>query len=713
MRFDRAAGFGIVPGHGVDTWDFDEAETFDRFLQAATETGHADLVARIRAGYEDQTPRDGRRWLVRYTGDVDWRDETLAARVGSDGTEHVLIELPTFAIVAPSTGRVHPSGCPYVRQSGGFAHLATYTATERDALLTIARRFDERAVRQAAPLAASPHVVGGLRPGDDFNCRASWRDVLEPHGWRVAERHGEETRWTRPGKDRGTSATANYRGTDLLHVFSSSTPFQTDRRYDKFAAYTLLTHGGDFAAATRALAAQGYGAATRTGAETPDMNTPAASAAVAAAAPQPVLVTLADVQPARVSWIWPLRLAVGKLHLLWGDPGVGKSTIALDIAARISRGAAWPDGGPAPLGAVVILTAEDGLADTVRPRLDSHSGDGTRVHVLRAVREASGVERAVSLVQDLEPLEQAITITRAVLVVVDPLSAYLGGTDSYRDAEVRTILAPLAAVAERTGTAICGVMHVTKDQQRQALYRGQGSIAFAGAARLVLAVGVDPDDPSRERRFLMPLKSNVGAPAPTLAYRIVAGEGCGRVVWEGAPVANVDVNAVLAPPRPDEVEERRDSDGFLRDVLADGPVRSEVVLALAHAQGFSRRTLFRAKTRLGVEAERVGGFGSNGAWYWRGPDPAGAMRATDLSKPATSGPVARLASPPANRPHFIESGAKGASPQGVTRLVTDTAPAIHAERVEGRQQPLGDGPAETGGRAGAATSTERDDEELV
>jgi hypothetical protein len=237
-----------------------------------------------------------------------------------------------------------------------------------------------------------------------------------------------------------------------------------------------------------------------------------------------VLVTLADVQPARISWIWPLRLAIGKLHLLWGDPGVGKSTIALDIAARISRGAAWPDGSPASLGAVVILTAEDGLADTVRPRLDAHGGDVTRVHVLRAVREANGVERPVSLTHDLGPLEQAITLTGAVLVVVDPLSAYLGGTDSYRDAEVRTILAPLAAVAERTGAAICGVMHVTKDQQRQALYRGQGSIAFAGAARLVLAVGVDPDDTSRERRFLMPLKSNVGASLLTPAQRVQLGQ---------------------------------------------------------------------------------------------------------------------------------------------------------------------------------------------
>jgi putative DNA primase/helicase len=231
MRFDRAAGFGIVAGHGVDAWDFDEVGTFDRFLQAATETGLADLVVRICAGYEDQTPRDGRRWLVRYTGDVDWRDETLAARLGADGAEHALIELPTFAIVAPSTGRVHPSGRPYGRQSGGFAHLATYTAAERDALRTIARRFDERAVRQAAPLAASEHVVGGLRPGDDFNRRASWRDVLELHGaWPsgTVRKHG----------GRGRARTAEPRRAPITAVRTCCTRSVRRHRFRPIAATT-------------------------------------------------------------------------------------------------------------------------------------------------------------------------------------------------------------------------------------------------------------------------------------------------------------------------------------------------------------------------------------------------------------------------------------------------------------------------------------------
>jgi predicted ATP-dependent serine protease len=217
------------------------------------------------------------------------------------------------------------------------------------------------------------------------------------------------------------------------------------------------------------------------------------------------------------------------LNLLVGDPGLGKSTIGLDIAARISQGAAWPDTGSAPLGDIVVLTAEDGLADTVRPRLDLHGADARRVHVLRAVRDATGIERSVSLATDLGPLEQAIIKTQAVLVVIDPISAYLGAANSYRDSEVRSILAPLHALAERTGAAILGVMHLTKDQQRQALYRGQGSIAFVGAARLVLAVGADPDDESRERRFVMPVKSNVCAPAATLAYRIVSVGGRGRL----------------------------------------------------------------------------------------------------------------------------------------------------------------------------------------
>jgi hypothetical protein len=397
-------------------------------------------------------------------------------------------------------------------------------------------------------------------------------------------------------------------------------------------------------------------------------------------ATEPVLVRMADIEAEEVAWVWPMRLARRKLNLVVGDPGLGKSTIALDVAARISRGAVWPDTGSAPLGNVVILTAEDGLSDTVRPRLDLHEADVTRVHVLRAVREATGAERSVSLALDLGPLEQAINETQAVLVVIDPVSAYLGMANSYRDSEVRAILAPLHALAERTDVAIWGVMHLTKDAQRQALYRGQGSIAFVGAARLVLAVGADPDDESGERRFLMPVKSNVCAPVATLAYSIVSESGRGRLAWEATPVEGIDVNAVLAPHRPEEAEARRDAEAFLRDQLTDGPVKSSVLFKAAEAQGISRRTLFRVRARVGVEAERIG-FGRKGEWYWRlsSPDVSkGASGDVGPPKSARPGDVALYEEPPVNRPDFTRGGSKGATPQGMAPYEGEPSPPDEA-----------------------------------
>lgn len=165
-------------------------------------------------------------------------------------------------------------------------------------------------------------------------------------------------------------------------------------------------------------------------------------------------VLLSDVQPEKVDWLWPGHLARGKLALLDGDPGVGKSTITIDIAARITRGLAWPDDGTAGVGGVVILTAEDGIADTVRPRLDAAGGDATRVRVIPFLRTSSGDERLPTIPDDLDAVEIAIQDVGAALLIVDPLMAYLGpGTNSYRDQDVRRALSPLANLAERTRVA--------------------------------------------------------------------------------------------------------------------------------------------------------------------------------------------------------------------------------------------------------------------
>ncbi len=262
FRFEGRTGFGVIAGlvsGRRGTWDFDCPDTHVTFMAAADASGLGDLVRRIEAGYCDQTPGGGRRWIVHYPETVEWRDETLARRPGGDGEPNIktLIELPTFAILAPSHGPTHPSGRPYIRLSGGFHTIATVTAEEHADLVALARTFD--AMPRPQPDESRTGHRSGDRPGDAFNRRASWAEILEPAGWRHVHNRGDVAYWCRPGKARGVAATTNLGGRDRLYVFTSSTPFEPEQSYSKFAAHATLHHGGDFAAAARAVAADGRG----------------------------------------------------------------------------------------------------------------------------------------------------------------------------------------------------------------------------------------------------------------------------------------------------------------------------------------------------------------------------------------------------------------------------------------------------------------------
>ena len=282
---------GVVSGYR-ECWDFDDAETYEAFIDAAVACGLGDVVSRIRAGYEDETPRAGRRWVVEYPESVTWRDCTLARRPGDGKQVETLIELPTFAILAPSHGRTHPTGRPYIRLSGGFDTIASYSEAERDALVVLAQSFDEMPRRQhvRATPAKTTHEAG-LRPGDDFNARTSWADLLESHGWAHGFTRGDVSYWRRPEKPFGVSATSNFGGSDLFYVFSSSTAFEPDTSYSKFGAYALLEHGGDFHKAALALARQGFGQQDEA------VSTPSAPAA--SSTPR----TLAEVEDVFARWI--------------------------------------------------------------------------------------------------------------------------------------------------------------------------------------------------------------------------------------------------------------------------------------------------------------------------------------------------------------------------------------------------------------------------
>jgi putative DNA primase/helicase len=328
-----------------------------------------------------------------------------------------------------------------------------------------------------------------------------------------------------------------------------------------------------------------------------------------------VLVTLANVEPEDVRWLWPRRLAMGKLTLLVGDAGQGKSYATMDIVARVSRGSAWPDGGMAPLATSIILTAEDGIRDTVRPRIERQGGDPERVAVLTAVRMRDGAEVLFNLDRDIPVLDEAIHRTQAELVVIDPLVAYIG-RDSFKDAEVRTVLAPLAALADRRNVAILAVMHLRKAAAKL-IHRAGGSVGFVAAARIVLAIGSDVELPAR--RFLVPVKTNLGVAPLSLAFRI---DDKG-LHWESQPLTGSaegllgDGNELTTGS---ERREREEAKAFLLYVLREGPVSSAVLMKDATANGIAQRTLWRAKRDLGIEAYREPADG--GRWRWRLPSAA-------------------------------------------------------------------------------------------
>jgi hypothetical protein len=339
---------------------------------------------------------------------------------------------------------------------------------------------------------------------------------------------------------------------------------------------------------------------------------------------KPIVVRLADVKPEPLRWLWPGRIALGKLTMIAGDPGLGKSFLTLDIAARVSTGTPWPDAVDQPnqAGGVVLLSAEDDIADTIRPRLDAAGAEASRIMALQAVRQGgdAGGQRMFNLATDLAALNDAIRACNGCrLVVVDPITAYLGKTDSHKNADIRGLLAPLSELASRHGIAIVAVSHLNKSGAGPAMYRTMGSLAFVAASRASWAVARDPDD--HARRLLLPVKNNLAPDTGGLAYTLqaAASGGMPSIAWDAQPVSITADEVLSIQGGDDERTAREDAATWLRDALADGPVPADEVKRQAKANSISVRTLKRAKIDAGVIAKREG-FGPGAKWYWMLPD---------------------------------------------------------------------------------------------
>lgn len=319
---------------------------------------------------------------------------------------------------------------------------------------------------------------------------------------------------------------------------------------------------------------------------------------------EPVLVRVCDVKREEVAWLWDDRVPLGKLTLFEGDPGVGKSFCSLAIAAAITRGLGLPGQKHNDPGSVLILSCEDGIGDTIRPRLEDMGADLSKVCILRGAKDRKGQEHTVSL-SDLDILEHAIGIEKPSLCVVDPLIAYLGrGIDEWKASSVRSVLGPLAGLAEKTGSAVVGIRHLVKSTAR-AVYKGAGSIDFLAACRSAFVFGENPDTPGE---FVMAhVKSSLAPKAASLSYSIIQG----RFLWGGESPIMAE-RLVVTPATGDEATEKGEAEAFLREILSEGPLASSEVKKQAREVGVSERTLWRAKTSIRVKANKDG----RGGWSW-------------------------------------------------------------------------------------------------
>jgi hypothetical protein len=313
--------------------------------------------------------------------------------------------------------------------------------------------------------------------------------------------------------------------------------------------------------------------------------------------------------PRAVTWLWPSRFALGKIAVLDGDPGLGKSFLLVDWCARLSRGRNWPDGAAIPEpGNSLLLSAEDCPEDTIYRRLQDADADLGRVFLItEPKKEATGIR----FPSGIKELDSALATSKARLLAVDPLMAFLDARVSpHSDQSVRQALGPVVRVARRRRCAVLLARHPNKRVGMRALYRGGGSIGITGLGRSAWFVAADPTDPTIN--VLAQTKNNLAQPQPSLAYRLRSTAQGGAIVeWLGPTLWTADdLSAGPSVTRP-----REKAKNFLLAALATGPRRAGEVTAAAQRVGLSATTLDRARAELGVliQSFRVDG---KRQYYW-------------------------------------------------------------------------------------------------
>ncbi len=307
------------------------------------------------------------------------------------------------------------------------------------------------------------------------------------------------------------------------------------------------------------------------------------------------MINMQDVKCESVEWLLYPFIPYGKITIIQGDPGEGKTTLVLQIIARLTKGESIIDEEAKPPVNVIYQTAEDGLGDTIKPRLVAANADCSKVLVID--------DKDTPLTMLDMRLEKAISETGARLVVLDPIQGFLGAdVDMHRANEIRPVMKHIAELAEKYRCAIVLIGHMNKCSMGKSAYRGLGSIDFQAAARSVLLVGRIKDEP--EIRVICQVKSSLAPEAKSIAFRLSEDSG---FEWIG----EYDITADDLLSGTAKGTKQKTAMDFLESLLADGKMPQTKIAELADEKGISNKTLRNAKRALDIQAVKVGS-----QWYW-------------------------------------------------------------------------------------------------
>lgn len=337
--------------------------------------------------------------------------------------------------------------------------------------------------------------------------------------------------------------------------------------------------------------------------------------------PRIVAPTFAEIEMKPIRWLWFEYLACGKLHILAGAPGTGKTSLAMTLAAIVTTGGRWPDGTRAQQGNVLVISAEDDCSDTLKPRLLAAGGDPSRVRIIKGRTDENGEVMPFDSATDYDLLAPVLDGVR--LIVLDPIVSAVAG-DSHKASEVRRALAPWVALAEAHDIAILGISHFGKGSAgRDVTERVIGSQAFGALARVVLATAKDSKADGELDRLLVRSKSNIGPDGGGYRYGLnlkeIADGVTGQYVAFGDPIEG-SARDILASAEDYEPEVDDEAQGGLDDILLDlvsnGPCPALQGINEAKKHGYSATAIRTARERLGIKSVKDS---MRGGWVWQQP----------------------------------------------------------------------------------------------